>query len=277
MILRTIRLTITRGVVALIAFLRSLYEDFKAQSPLKQVGLVIGVVTGTAGVVGWAISHATWTSAPETPPHAESIAPADVGMTLPLSLSPVAKQPLKDASKEKEARLSAARKLNRQMEDFSAILSRGDAILKTWLGDTQSDPAAEAAKLTAFSADVYKMRLALEADYNTMQGDQALVGDLVKEAKRPPGAEGGPNASIFFQTTQAADILANDIASLKQYDRQNLEDRLTATVDVLQKCVSGLRVRQRQWSILTQAEIKSSSPQLSEPTFSDVVKGFFRE
>jgi hypothetical protein len=145
------------------------------------------------------------------------------------------------------------------MQDFSAILTRGDEIMNTWLADTQSDPAAEAGKVSRFATDVYNMRLALEADYNTMTGEQAETGALVKEAVRPPGAERGVSRGLFQQFADAADALAKEISSSQNYDRQNLEDRITATTQAFQGNIDSLKNRQRDWNSTVQAQIKMLS------------------
>jgi len=248
-------------------FLLSLYKDFQEQSPLKKVGIVFTVVTVMAGAIGWVITHFA-SSQPKTqveigsppgPTPSHTPGPSNVAQ----SPAPVtAPKPAPSISaltpKQKEVKLAAWRKLNRQMEDFSAILKRGDQMLDTWLADTQADPSREVSKVQQFANDVYNMRLALEADHNTMMGDQAEVGSLVKEAVRPPGAEGFPG-SIFYQLTRAAEALANDMASSQKYDRQNLEDRITATAQALRDAIDTLKNRQQEWNATAQAQIKTLS------------------
>jgi hypothetical protein len=243
-------------IVAIVGIvLASFWGYLNFSKPSGSTSIVNGPVNGVGinnGTVNNIFSQSPTPATPSPILSPQPLAPPPVtssNPTPPISLTP----------KQKEARLAAWRRLNRQMEDFSVILTRGDELLKTLLDDTQADPAGEAGKVRQFANDVYNMRLALEATHNTMIGDQAEIGVLVKEAVRPPGAERGPSASIFHQLSQSAETLATDIASSRNYDRQNLEDRLTATAQALREWVDVLKKRQQEWSSLAQAQINTLS------------------
>jgi hypothetical protein len=238
-------------------FLHRLHKDFEEQTPLKKVGIVFTAATVVFGAIGWGISKVTTASTPSPRPSVDLLPPAPA-YTPQVYLKSLP-SPLPLTHEQKETKLAAWRKLDRQMEDFSAILKRGDQMLDTWLPDTQADPAGEASKVRAFANDVYNMRLALEATHNTMIGDLAEIGALVKEAVRPPGAEGGPGGSIFHKFSKVAEALANDMASSQKYDRQNLEDRIAVTAQLLREYIYTFRQRQEEWSATAQAQIRTLS------------------
>jgi hypothetical protein len=244
-------------------FLHQLHEDFQQQSPLKKVGIVFGTAAAIVSGIGWGLSRFNlWATTDQpkiisqtgTPTRSDSPSlSAPVSHLAPPAPPTIAAPGLND--RQKTAKFTVWKKLRRQMLDLAAILDRGDAMLDTWLADFQANPDDEIKKTQKFASDASNIRLDLEATHNTMTGDQGEIGALVKITVRSPGATPIPGG-IFDQWLRVADRFSAELISSRDYDRQNLEDRITVSVQLLREHIDTLRRWQREISNAAEEQIK---------------------
>lgn len=168
--------------------------------------------------------------------------PSSAGSTALTGSAPSTnRSPQRSGAESITAKNSVWRSVGQQMTDLFNLLDQGDAMLDTWLADTQADRSAEMKKAQEFSAAAYNFRLKLESAHDSLAGDYADIAGYLKDTVRAPGRTPVPG-SIFDQLIRSSDGFANELNSSPDH----LEDRVTPRVHILRKDLQTVRNWERQ-------------------------------